>query len=227
MWKFVKVAGAQDKDDITIIKPVGGLEKVRSECSCARRPDGRRSRRRAYNSINCQNSPRVSLLTPTPWSSHTQSRSTVTSTCITSASTSLSRSTTRARASCRPLFQALKARKARRSNNLRTRLRSWRTSLGTQSRSETFWSHSRGFQKHSTSLSYAHFSAEPRVFIQNWLAAQARDLDTMLGYQVGLGGNGGSVTEEDLRRSDLFNMPWVDEAITVHEAARMESERRR
>lgn len=65
------------------------------------------------------------------------------------------------------------------------------------------------------------------MFIQNWLAAQARDLDTMLGYQVGLGGNGGSVTEEDLRRSDLFNMPWVDEAITVHEAARMEAERRR
>lgn len=56
---------------------------------------------------------------------------------------------------------------------------------------------------------------------------QARDLDQMLGYQIGAGPNGGSVTEEDLRRSDMFNLPWVDEAITVHEASRLEQERRR
>lgn len=49
----------------------------------------------------------------------------------------------------------------------------------------------------------------------------------MLGYQVGVSPyNGGSVKEEDLRRSDMFNLPWVDEAITIHEAARMENERR-
>lgn len=49
----------------------------------------------------------------------------------------------------------------------------------------------------------------------------------MLGYQIGQAVvNGGSVREEDLRRSDLFTMPWVDEAITVHESARMEHERR-
>jgi len=49
----------------------------------------------------------------------------------------------------------------------------------------------------------------------------------MLGYQIGTSGsNGGSVREEDLRRSDLFNMPWVDEAITIHESSRMEQERR-
>jgi SWI/SNF-related matrix-associated actin-dependent regulator of chromatin subfamily D len=49
----------------------------------------------------------------------------------------------------------------------------------------------------------------------------------MLGYQIGTTGvNGGSVREEDLRRSDLFSMPWVQEAITVHEASRMEAERR-
>lgn len=54
--------------------------------------------------------------------------------------------------------------------------------------------------------------------MHNWLAAQARDLDQMLGYQIGAPGtNGGSVREEDLRRSDLFQMPWVDEAITVYE----------
>ena len=27
-WKLVKVAGAQDKEDATIVHPVGGLEKV-------------------------------------------------------------------------------------------------------------------------------------------------------------------------------------------------------
>jgi len=49
----------------------------------------------------------------------------------------------------------------------------------------------------------------------------------MLGYQIGTAGsNGGSVREEDLRRSDLFNMPWIDEAITIHESSRIESERR-
>jgi SWI/SNF-related matrix-associated actin-dependent regulator of chromatin subfamily D len=69
--------------------------------------------------------------------------------------------------------------------------------------------------------------SNPHVFIQNWLAAQARDLDQMLGYQVGtIGTNGGSVREEDLRRSDLFSLPWVDEAVTIHEAARMEAERK-
>ena len=67
----------------------------------------------------------------------------------------------------------------------------------------------------------------PSEFIQQWLATQARDLDTMLGYSIGPAGNGSSVTEEDLRRSDLFSLPWVDEAITVHEASRMEMERRR
>lgn len=58
------------------------------------------------------------------------------------------------------------------------------------------------------------------------MAAQARDLDHMLGYQIGaIGANGGKLREEDLRRSDIFTMPWVDEAITVHEASRMERER--
>ncbi|WWD20275.1 hypothetical protein CI109_104751 [Kwoniella shandongensis] len=71
------------------------------------------------------------------------------------------------------------------------------------------------------------FAANPQAFIHNWLAAQARDLDQMLGYQIGTTGlNGGSVREEDLRRSDLFNMPWVDEAVVVHESSRMEQERR-
>jgi len=43
----------------------------------------------------------------------------------------------------------------------------------------------------------------------------------MLGHQIGVPGtNGGNVREEDLRRSDLFQLPWVDEAISVYEAQR-------
>ncbi|TXT12853.1 hypothetical protein VHUM_01254 [Vanrija humicola] len=65
------------------------------------------------------------------------------------------------------------------------------------------------------------FAASPYAFIHNWLAAQARDLDQMLGFQIGAPGtNGGSVREEDLRRSDLFTLPWVDEGIAVYEAQR-------
>lgn len=57
--------------------------------------------------------------------------------------------------------------------------------------------------------------------MHNWLAAQARDLDQMLGYQIGMPGtNGGSVREEDLRRSDMFALPWVDEAISMYETKR-------
>ncbi|KAL7425133.1 SWI/SNF and RSC complex subunit Ssr3 [Cryptotrichosporon argae] len=71
------------------------------------------------------------------------------------------------------------------------------------------------------------FAANPQAFIENWLAAQARDLDQMLGYQIGLPGvNGGNVREEDLRRSDLFSLPWVDEALGVMEAQRVGSEQR-
>ena len=71
------------------------------------------------------------------------------------------------------------------------------------------------------------YSANPQAFLHSWLIAQARDLDQMLGHQIGKTGiNGGSVREEDLRRSDLFTMPWIDEAITIHESSRMEMERR-
>ncbi|ODN72925.1 hypothetical protein L202_08340 [Cryptococcus amylolentus CBS 6039] len=71
------------------------------------------------------------------------------------------------------------------------------------------------------------FAVNPQSFINSYLAAQARDLDLSLGYQIGQAtANGGSVREEDLRRSDLFQMPWVDEAVGVVEGGRMEAERR-
>lgn len=53
-------------------------------------------------------------------------------------------------------------------------------------------------------------SHDPANFINKWLASQARDLDLILGNEIGIPGtNGGLVREEDLRRSDLFRMPWV------------------
>lgn len=62
------------------------------------------------------------------------------------------------------------------------------------------------------------FAQSPHAFIHNWLGAQARDLDQMLGYQIGNpASHGGSVREEDLRRSDMFRLPWVTEAIAIHE----------
>jgi SWI/SNF-related matrix-associated actin-dependent regulator of chromatin subfamily D len=54
------------------------------------------------------------------------------------------------------------------------------------------------------------FAQDPARFINRWMAGQARDLDVILGNEIGLPGtNGGLVREEDLRRSDLFRMPWV------------------
>lgn len=65
------------------------------------------------------------------------------------------------------------------------------------------------------------FAASPHAFIHNWLGAQARDLDQMLGFQIrNPATNADSIREEDLRRSDLFSLPWVTEAIGVHEAER-------
>lgn len=84
-------------------------------------------------------------------------------------------------------------------------------------------------------------SKDPANFINRWLASQARDLDAILGRQIGVSGeNGGNIREEDLRRTDLFKMPWVgylphvhafssltarldiqiEEAVTIHEGKR-------
>lgn len=83
------------------------------------------------------------------------------------------------------------------------------------------------------------YSKDPANFINRWLASQARDLDLILGRQIGVSGeNGGNIREEDLRRTDLFKMPWVsaqpdrsvvsrlivqkqvEEAVTIHEGKR-------
>lgn len=44
MWKLVKIAGAQDKEDASVIRPVGGIEQVScSGCGSVakRRPQDR------------------------------------------------------------------------------------------------------------------------------------------------------------------------------------------
>lgn len=97
-----------------------------------------------------------------------------------------------------------------------------------------------GALSQGVSLKRAPCSTDPANFINRWLSTQARDLDLILGNQIGaIGSNGGGVREEDLRRSDLFKLPWVraadvsevhllttarlqvEEAITIHEGARI------
>lgn len=92
------------------------------------------------------------------------------------------------------------------------------------------------------------FSSDPAEFIQTWLASQARDLDGVLGTSenavLGPGGGllgGGSiggagsaseaqaledaagrkVRPEELRRSEFFKLPWVEEAVAIQEGLRV------
>ncbi|KAF8588121.1 SWI/SNF complex 60 kDa subunit [Ramaria rubella] len=58
------------------------------------------------------------------------------------------------------------------------------------------------------------FAADPRAFVQTWLASQSRDLDVVLGNEQG-------VREEDLKNSQFFGMPWVDDAVSVQEGLRV------
>jgi len=66
------------------------------------------------------------------------------------------------------------------------------------------------------------FAQDPAQFIHTWIASQARDLEVILGEGADGGGTRG-VRDEDLRRSDYFRMPWVSEAVAVHEGTRVTS----
>ncbi|EJT97036.1 SWI/SNF complex protein [Dacryopinax primogenitus] len=57
------------------------------------------------------------------------------------------------------------------------------------------------------------FASDPAHFIERWLSSQARDLKTVMGHESGMRG--------DLRRSDNFQLPWVEEAVVVHEGIRV------
>ena len=52
------------------------------------------------------------------------------------------------------------------------------------------------------------FAKDPSQFIQTWLESQSRDLESILGNgpMEGL-----TIRQEELRRSEFFQLPWVEE----------------
>ncbi|KAH7096157.1 SWI/SNF complex 60 kDa subunit [Auriculariales sp. MPI-PUGE-AT-0066] len=58
------------------------------------------------------------------------------------------------------------------------------------------------------------FAEDPVKFVDRWLASQSRDLEVVLGNEHG-------VKEEDMRRSDFFRLPWVEEAAAVQDGLRL------
>ena len=81
---------------------------------------------------------------------------------------------------------------------------------------------------HVQSLNNAHmkrsflraFADDPRGFIQTWLASQSRDLESVLGSGPS---EGATVRQEDLKRSEFFRLPWVEEAVAIQEGMRLAS----
>ncbi|KAI0717672.1 SWI/SNF complex 60 kDa subunit [Cerioporus squamosus] len=79
---------------------------------------------------------------------------------------------------------------------------------------------------HVQSLNNAHmkrqflrsFADDPRGFIQTWLASQSRDLESVLGSGPS---EGATVRQEDLKRSEFFRLPWVEEAVAIQEGMRL------
>ena len=62
------------------------------------------------------------------------------------------------------------------------------------------------------------FADDPAGFINKWLESQSRDLESVLGSGPS---EGLTVREEELRRSEFFRLPWVEEAVAVQEGLRM------
>lgn len=62
------------------------------------------------------------------------------------------------------------------------------------------------------------FADKPQEFIQTWLESQSRDLETLLGSGPS---DGATVRQDDLRRSEYFRLPWVEEAVAVQEGLRL------
>jgi len=58
------------------------------------------------------------------------------------------------------------------------------------------------------------FANNPAKFVDRWLASQSRDLEVILGTEHG-------VKDEDMRRSDFFRLPWVEEAAAVQDGLRL------
>ena len=62
------------------------------------------------------------------------------------------------------------------------------------------------------------FADNPQAFIQTWLESQSRDLETILGSGPN---DGTALRQDDLRRSEFFRLPWVEEAVAVQEGLRL------
>ncbi len=52
------------------------------------------------------------------------------------------------------------------------------------------------------------FAKNPSEFIQTWLESQSRDLESVLGSGPS---DGLTLRQEELRRSEFFRLPWVEE----------------
>lgn len=57
------------------------------------------------------------------------------------------------------------------------------------------------------------FAKDPSKFIQTWLESQSRDLESILGNgpMEGL-----TIRQEELRRSEFFQLPWVEEVRYIY-----------
>jgi len=62
------------------------------------------------------------------------------------------------------------------------------------------------------------FAGNPQEFIQTWLESQSRDLEAVLGSGPS---EGATLRQDDLRRSDYFKLPWVEEAVAIQEGLRL------
>lgn len=64
----------------------------------------------------------------------------------------------------------------------------------------------------------ASFANTPQAFIQTWLESQSRDLENILGSGPS---EGATLRQDDLRRSEYFRLPWVEEAVAIQEGLRL------
>jgi SWI/SNF-related matrix-associated actin-dependent regulator of chromatin subfamily D len=62
------------------------------------------------------------------------------------------------------------------------------------------------------------FAQNPAQFIDTWLESQSRDLECILGSGPS---DGGTIRTEELRRTEFFKLPWVEEAVAVQEGMRL------
>ncbi|GHJ86730.1 hypothetical protein NliqN6_3132 [Naganishia liquefaciens] len=194
VWKFIKTVGAQDKDDVTKLLPVGGLQKIMDP----------KDKELPFHML-----PEVVnryLTAPSPVILNYKIQ------------------VDQDRSVCPKVFDI----PIEIEDPLKTKSHAILSSLEGQPMKEIM-----SAEDDVATLAYTirtsrekrdfllAFSKDPANFINRWLASQARDLDAILGRQIGVAGeNGGNIREEDLRRTDLFKMPWVEEAVTIHEGRR-------